>query len=89
MAVGNIFSKRQHCQAETPLPAKSSYRKQEICRILFKRSFMHIIVVFDYPKNLTLFDTECKKALGSSLLVIRFDYSVWCATFDLIFLQIS
>ncbi len=41
------------------------------------------LAVFDYPKNLTLFDTECKKVLGSSLLVVRFDYSVWCATFDL------
>ncbi len=42
-----------------------------------------IIAVFDYPKNLTLFDTECEKVLGSSLLVVRFDYGIWCATFDL------
>ncbi len=31
------------------------------------------LAVFDYPKNLTLFDTECKKVLGSSLLVVRRD----------------
>ncbi len=41
-----------------------------------------IVAMFDYPKNLTLFD-ECKKVLGSLLLVVRFDYGVWCATFDL------
>ncbi len=43
----------------------------------------HTLAVFNYPKNLTLFDTEYKKVLGSSLLVVRFDYDVWCATFDL------
>ncbi len=25
-----------------------------------------LLAVFDYSKNLTLFDTECKKVLGSS-----------------------
>ncbi len=34
-------------------------------------------------KKFKTFDTECKKVLGSSLLVVRFDYGVWCATFDL------
>ncbi len=43
----------------------------------------NIIAMFDYPKNLTLFDTECKKVLGSSLLIVCFDYGVCCATFDL------
>ncbi len=42
-----------------------------------------VLAVFDYPKNLTLFDTKCKKVLGSLLLVVRFDYGVWCATFNL------
>ncbi len=41
------------------------------------------MAAFDYPKNLILFDTECNKVLGSSLLVVRFDYGVSYATFDL------
>ncbi len=47
------------------------------------RRIQFSLAVFDYPKNLTLFDTKCKKVLGSSLLVVRFDYGVWCAMFDL------
>ncbi len=48
-----------------------------------ENSYLSTIAVFDYPKNLTLFDTECKKVLGSLLLVVRFNYGVWYATFDL------
>ncbi len=73
------------CMRQLPPVSVLSTRpeQRQPCMVFVLSSLKYTVAVFDYPKNLTLFDTECKKVLGSSLLVVCFDYGVWCAMFDL------